>query len=277
MNEQSIKDFIEAAIPIITDYGMRVIGAVVILILGKIVAKLSEKAARAALTKGKVDQSLVGFLGHMVNYAILTFALIAALGKFGVETTSFIAVLGAAGLAVGLALQGSLSNFAAGVLILIFRPFSVNDLIEGGGHLGTVKEIGIFTTTLSSLDNRKIIIPNSVLTGGSIVNLTGNDTRRVDMTAGISYKDDIGKARDVILGICSEHPLVLKEPAPQVEVVAMADSSVNLVVRPWCKTDDYWGVYFDVMRSTKEGLERAGITIPFPQRDVHLFQSVQEN
>jgi len=175
-------------------------------------------------------------------------------------------------LAVGLALQGSLSNFAAGVLILIFRPFKIGDLVETAGVLGVVDEIGLFTTRILSLDNKRILMPNSQVTGGAITNFSAMPTRRVDLTASISYGDDIGKTRDVLLDILTSHPLVLDEPAPQVEMLKMADSSLDFVVRPWVKTEDYWTVYFEVTRSIKERFDAAGISIPFPQRDVHLFQ-----
>lgn len=202
----------------------------------------------------------------------MAFTVIAALSKFGVQTASFVAVLAAAGLAVGLALQGLLANFASGVLLLIFRPFKAGDFIEAGGAQGVVQEISIFTTVLNSLDNRKIIIPNSGVTGGNITNFTANAARRVDLVAGISYTADMAKAKEVIQGMLAEQPKVLKDPAPTVEVVELADSSVNLVVRPWCKTSDYWDVYFSVTQAIKEALDAAGIAIPFPQRDVHLFQ-----
>ena len=272
MDQQTAKDLLEAAIPILTDYGLKVIGALVILVVGKIASTIVANAVRKAMRKAKADEALVGFFGNLAKYSVLIFTLIAALGKFGIETTSFIAVMGAAGLAVGLALQGSLSNFASVVLLLIFRPFKIDDFIDTAGHQGAVKEIGIFTTTLASPDNRKVILPNASVTGGSIVNFSGNDTRRVDMVACIGYGDDIGKAREVLLGICKAHPLVLDEPGTVVEVVEMADSSVNLVVRPWSKTSDYWSVYFDLMRTMKEEFDKEGISIPFPQRDVHMHQ-----
>ncbi len=273
MNEETARNLIDSAIPIITSFGLRVIGALAILILGKIIASIVAKMVRGALKRMKADKALVGFFGHLSYYAVIAFAIIAALSKFGIETTSFVALMGAAGFAIGLALQGSLSNFAAGVLLLIFRPFRVDDFIEAAGHAGTVKEIGIFTTTMSGPDNRKIILPNSALTEGTIVNITGNDTRRVDMTAGIGYSDDIEKSRNVLLDILDKHPAVLSDPAPMVEVVELGDSSVNFVVRPWAKTEDYWDVYFSVMRSIKERFDEEKISIPFPQRDVHLFKT----
>jgi len=269
LNLQSVFD---AVVPFIMTYGLRVVGAVVILILGRIASRVTETILRGVMERAKVDKTVGVFVGNLARYAVLTFSVIAALAQFGVQTTSFIAVLGAAGLAVGLALQGSLSNFAAGVLILLFRPFSLEDFITAAGSSGTVKHIGIFTTTLHSPDNKKIILPNSAVTGGIIVNVNANPTRRVDLTASIAYGDDIGKAKEVLEKILADHPKVLADPAPVVRVMELGESSVNFVVRPWVQTTDYWDVYFELTRSIKEGLEAAGLTIPFPQRDVHLLQ-----
>ncbi len=263
---------LEALLPIVTTYGFRVLGACVILVVGRIASGVTETILRRLLDRAKVDPTVGVFVGNLARYAVLIFAVIAALAQFGIQTTSFIAVLGAAGLAVGLALQGSLSNFAAGVLILLFRPFSLEDFITAAGSSGTVKHIGIFTTTLYSPDNKKIILPNSAVTGGTIVNVNANPTRRVDLTAGIAYGDDIGKAKEVLEGILAGHPKVLAEPAPVVRLMELGESSVNFVVRPWVNTPDYWDVYFDLTRAIKEEFDRAGISIPFPQRDVHLHQ-----
>jgi small conductance mechanosensitive channel len=251
---------------------MQVISAILILIVGKVAASFAAKLVRKGLTKAKADPALVGFLGNMTSIAILAFAVIAALSKFGIQTTSFIAVLGAAGLAIGLALQGSLSNFASGVMMLIFRPIRIGDLVETGGYLGIIADIDIFVTTMNTLDNKKIIIPNSVITGGVINNVNGNGTRRVDMTAGISYGDDMTKARGILEAILASHPKVLKDPAPNVAVSELGDSSVNFIVRPWVQAEDYWTVWFDVTQSTKEEFDKQGISIPFPQRAVHMFQ-----
>ena len=272
MDQTAIQDMLSSVIPFVTTYGLQVVGAVVILFLGKFAAGFCDGLVRKILGKAKTDPVLVGFLANMVRYAILAFTVIAALSKFGIQTTSFIAVLGAAGLAVGLALQGSLSNFAAGVLLLIFRPFSLDDWISAGGATGKVVDIGIFTTTLHTADNQKVIIPNSGVMGGNITNVNANPTRRVDLTAGISYGDDIGKAKAVLEKMLADHPKVLADPAPKVAVVALADSSVNFVVRPWVNTADYWDVYFEVTRAIKEELDKAGISIPFPQQDVHMHQ-----
>ncbi len=272
MDTSAIERAVDALIPVVTTYGLRTLGAIAILLAGKIGARIGGRLVRKALERAKTDPAVVGFAANMSYYAIITFAVVAAMSTFGIQTTSFIAVLGAAGLAVGLALQGSLSNFAAGVLILIFRPFGIGDLVRVSGQLGTVHEIGIFTTTLHSLDNQRIIVPNSEVMGTTIVNVNANDTRRVDLTAGIAYHDDIGKAKTVLDGILENHPKVLADPEPTVQVVELGDSSVNFVVRPWVKTEDYWDVYFDVTRAIKEEFDAAGISIPFPQQDVHLYR-----
>jgi small conductance mechanosensitive channel len=258
---------------LLTTYGLQIIGAILVLIAGRIAAAIAAGVTRKAMIKAKADEALVKFVANLVRIAVIVFAVIAALDLFGIQTTSFVAVLGAAGLAVGLALQGSLANFAAGVLILVFRPFRVGDVVTAAGATGKVAEIGIFTTTMNTFDNQRIIIPNAAVTGGTIVNVNAYDTRRVDLTASIGYGDDIGKAKDVLERIIAGHDKILKDPAPTVQLVELGDSSLNFVVRPWVKTEDYWTVYFDVTRSIKEEFDRAGISIPFPQQDVHLIQS----
>ncbi|GJM43483.1 MAG: mechanosensitive ion channel protein [Gemmatimonadota bacterium] len=273
MDSVKLEEVVTQGVQLLTLYGMRVIGAIIILVAGRILSRFLGRTVDRAMTRGKVDEALKRFAVSIVRAAIMIFAIIAALNKFGVETTSFVAVLGAAGLAVGLALQGSLSNFAAGVLILVFKPFKIGDVVDTAGVKGKIVDVGILTTTMNTPDNQKIIIPNASVMGGTITNVNAYDTRRVDLTAGISYHDDIGKAKDLLAGILADHPAVLKEPAPVVEVVALADSSVNFVVRPWVKTADYWTVYFEVTRAIKEKMDAAGISIPFPQRDVHLHQA----
>ncbi|MBT8338761.1 MAG: mechanosensitive ion channel, partial [Desulfatitalea sp.] len=207
---------------------------------------------------------------------LLAFVVLAALSQLGIQTTSFIAVLGAAGLAVGLALQGSLSNFAAGFLMILFRPFSVGDYIEGGGVTGTVEEIQIFTTTLVTPDNKTVIIPNAKIMGDNIINWTVKGTRRVDLVVGIGYGDDIDKARQVIADVLAKDARVRKDPPPQIAVSEMADSSVNFVVRPWVSASDYWAVSFGVTEQIKKAFDDEGISIPFPQRDVHVYQHASE-
>ena len=272
MDTESAQNAIKIGVDFVTVYGLQVIGAILILIVGRIVAGLIAKGVGKAATKAHIDVALVGFFSKMVYFAVMAFAVVAALEKFGVKTTSFVAVLGAAGLAVGLALQGSLSNFASGVMLLLFRPFRVGDFIDAAGVKGSVKEIGVLTTILHSPDNQKIIIPNGQIFGGTITNVTALDTRRVDMTAGIAYGDDIGKAKQVYMEILRSHPKVLEDPEPVVKVLELGDSSVNLIVRPWVKTEDYWDVYFDVILAIKEESDKNGLSIPFPQQDVHMHQ-----
>lgn len=257
---------------VLSAYGLKVIGAIIVLIIGRVAARWARRATVRALKRGNVDATLIPFIGGVVFTLAMLFVGIAVLGLFGIPTASFVAVLGAAGLAVGLAMQGTLSNFAAGVMLLIFRPFKVGDFVEVAGTRGAVREIGIFATRLDTPDNIRVIVSNSTVYGDKISNYTANDVRRVDLTVGVSYGDDLETARSTILGVVTAHPNVLSEPAPQVEVVAMADSSVNFVVRPWCATEDYWRVYFDVTQRCKEQLEAAGCSIPFPQRDVHLIR-----
>ncbi|PID79931.1 mechanosensitive ion channel protein [bacterium DOLJORAL78_65_58] len=268
MNQETVQRALDSAIPLITTYGMRVIGAVLILIIGRILAGVIGKLVGKALERGKVELSLRHFLVNLTRIAVLVFAVIAALAKFGIETTSFVAILGAAGFAIGFALQGSLSNFAAGVMIIIFKPIKVGDLVKTCGYLGEVEEIGLFVTVMNTLDNQRIIIPNGKLTSDVINNVNGNGLRRVDLTAGISYGDDMNLAKKLCMEILENHPHVLQDPAPQVAVAEMADSSVNLVVRPWCHPDHYWDIHFDVTQSIKEAFDANGITIPFPQREV---------
>jgi small conductance mechanosensitive channel len=249
-----------------------VLAAVIILVIGRMVAGWARKITRKGLERGEVDATLVPFLAKLVYYAVLAVVVIAALNRLGVATTSVVAIFGAAGIAVGLALKDTLANFASGVMLLVFRPFDVGHLVDVGGTVGTVTEIGIFATTLRSPDNIKITVPNSQVYGATISNYNGNDTRRVDLVMGISYDDNIETAVATIRRIVTSHELVLADPEPVIAVSNLGDSSVDLVVRPWCNTPDYWTVRFDLTRSLKEGLEAAGCSIPYPQRDVHMYQ-----
>jgi small conductance mechanosensitive channel len=257
-------------------YGIKILAAVVILVVGRWVAKGLKKLLERALVRSKVDGTLVSFLGHMTYITLLVFIIIAALNQLGIQTTSFIAVLGAAGLAIGLALQGSLANFAAGVLMVIFRPFKVGDYIEGAGVAGIVEEIQIFTTQLKTPDNKKIIVPNAKMTGDNIVNYSANEIRRLDMVLGVSYDDDLDKVKTVLGDISTKEERILQEPAPTIGVLEFADSSVNFAFRPWVRTAEYWGVYFALTETIKKRFDQENITIPFPQRDVHLFGSTKE-
>ena len=254
-------------------YGLKVIAAVAILVIGRFAAIGLRSLVRRLLKKSLVDETLVSFITSVSYVAIMAFVIIAALGQLGIQTASFVAVLGAAGLAVGLALQGSLANFAAGLLMIIFKPFKVGDFIEAGGVSGIVEEIGIFTTELKSPDNKKIIVPNAKATADNIINYSANDQRRIDMVAGISYSDDLEKVRKILEGILSEDDRILQEPAPTIAVLELADSSVNFAVRPWVKTSEYWDVFFATQEKIKKRFDAEGITIPFPQQDVHIHKA----
>jgi small conductance mechanosensitive channel len=262
----------EEASAIIASYGLNVLGAIAVLAIGRIVAGIIRSSIRKGLTGAGLDPALVPFLSSMVYYMLLAFVVVAVLNLFGIQTTSIIAVLGAAGLAVGLALQGTLSNFAAGVMLLIFRPFRIGDYVEAGGSAGDIVEIGVFSTTLNSPDNVRIVVPNSAIYGQTIRNYSANDNRRNDLVIGISYSDNIARAIEVIRGCLDADDRVLKDPAPVIAVGELADSSVRLVIRPWCHRDHYWPLRFDLMRRIKEQLEANGCSIPFPQRDVHMHQ-----
>ena len=229
------------------------------------------------MRRAEMDENLIGFVSGLVRFGVMAFTVIAVLSKLGIQTTSFVAVLGAAGLAIGLALQGSLANFASGVLLLVFRPFRKGDYVEAGGTAGSVQEISVFTTVLHTPDNKKVIVPNAQITGGVITNYSATGTRRVDLVAGISYGDDIPKAKEVLKRIVESHASVLQEPAPVIEVGELADSSVNLLVRPWVNSADYWRVYWDLTETIKMEFDKEGISIPFPQRDVHLYQQSAQN
>jgi small conductance mechanosensitive channel len=257
---------------LITLYGLKVIAAIVILIVGRWISMGIRGVIKKIMRRSKVDETITKFVGNLAYVALLAFVILAALSQLGIQTTSFIAVLGAAGLAIGLALQGSLANFAAGFLMIIFRPFRVGDYIEGGGTAGTVEEIQIFTTTLKTPDNKTVIIPNAKLTSDNIINWTVKGTRRVDLVMGIGYEDDIDKAKQVMNDVLAGDDRVLKDPAPQVAMVELGDSSVNFVVRPWVKAADYWSAYFDITEKIKKAFDANNISIPFPQRDVHIYQ-----
>ena len=259
---------------LLTVYGLRIVAASAILIIGKLVAMGIRNVIRRMMEKSRVDQTLTGFVANLSYVALLAFVVVAALNQLVIQTASFIAVLGAAGLAVGLALQGSLSNFAAGVLMIIFRPFRVGDLVEGAGVTGVVEEIQIFTTQLRTPDNKTIIVPNSKMMSDNIVNYSVKGTRRVDMIFGIGYGDDIDKARSIIADILENDERVMKDPKPEILVSELADSSVNFTSRAWTKSDDYWGVYFETTEKVKKRFDAEGVSIPFPQRDVHVYQHV---
>ena len=253
-------------------YGLSILGAIIILIIGLMISKSFRKITKKLLEKSRLDAAIISFLGNIVYGLFITFVFLMALEQVGVETTSFIAVLGAAGLAVGLALKDSLQNFAAGVMILANKQFTIGHYIEAGGTSGTVNEIKLFHTKLKTPDNRVVYVPNSNIVNGNIINFSSEPTRRCDMEFGIGYGDDIDKAKEIILRLLSEDERVLKEPVPQVVVGTLGDSSVNFNVRPWVKKEDYWGFYFDMTENVKKQFDANGVSIPFPQRDVHIYQ-----
>jgi small conductance mechanosensitive channel len=259
------------AIELLSNWGISVIGAIALLIVGRMVAGWVRGSMTKALTKANTDASLIPFFSSMVYYLVLAVVLMAVLNLFGIETTSLIAVFGAAGLAVGLALQGTLSNFAAGVMLLIFRPIRIGDFVEVAGQAGTVAEISIFSTLLNTGDNVRIMIPNAQVYGDTVKNYSFNDTRRIDLIMGIGYGDNIATAVSIIERVLLADERTLRDPAPTVAVAELADSSVNLVVRPWCKKEDYWALRWELTRKLKEELEAGGCNIPFPQRDIHVL------
>jgi small conductance mechanosensitive channel len=257
---------------LIVSFGLNILWVIVILVIGWWLAALIARLLRRTLGKVDVEPTLIGFLSNMTYYVLLTFVILAVLARLGIQTTSIIAVLGAAGLAVGLALQGALSNFAAGVLILFFRPYRVGDYVEIGGAAGTVEQIQIFNTILATPDRKTVIVPNAQATGGNIVNYTTKGTRRVDMVFGIGYEDDILKAKQLLETVLAEDERIFKDPAPTVAVLELADSSVNFAVRPYVKVEDYWSVLFDTTEKVKLLFDQQGVSIPYPQQDVHLIQ-----
>jgi len=259
----------ETLIPWLTAFGLRILGAAAILIVGRIAAGFLRRLVRRLVDRAGVDRSLAGFLGNLTYILVLVFALVAAVGKFGVETASFVAVLGAAGFSVGFALQGSLSNFASGVMLLIFRPFRVGDFIDAAGVAGTVKEIRLFNIVLATGDNVRVLVPNSKVYGDVIRNYSANDTRRVEVPIGIAYDASIDEACRVTRKVIADDERILADPEPLIAVAELGDSSVNLVIRVWVAAKDYWGVRFDLNKHLKESFDAAGIEIPFPQRVVH--------
>jgi small conductance mechanosensitive channel len=270
--EENVTQVTDTLIELVTGYGLQVVGAIIVLIVGRMVAGMIRNGIRRSLERAKTDPTLIPFFATGVYYMVLAAVIIAVLSLFGVETTSLIAVLGAAGFAVGLALQGTLANFAAGVMLLVFRPIRVGDFVEVAGVAGSVREIGVFTTVMHTGDNVRITIPNGSIFGTTIKNYSANETRRNDIVVGISYDDDIQVAIDTIKRVLSSDNRVLADPEPVVAVAEMGDSSINLFVRPWCAAGDYWPLRFDLMRALKEQLEAAGCSIPYPQRDVHVHQ-----
>jgi small conductance mechanosensitive channel len=260
------------------DYGLNGLGALAILIIGWIVANLVRRSLRRMLAKsGRVDATLQPVIANIVRYLILVFVLVAVLAQFGVQTTSVIAVVGAAGLAIGLALQGTMQNIAAGFMLLFLRPFGIGDYIDAGGISGTVEEIGLFVTTLKTPDGVYISVPNSQLWGTAITNYSRNPTRRIDLAVGIGYGDDIDRAQEVLLELAKGDDRIHAEPAPQVLVKGLGESSVDLGLRCWTSIDDYWPLLFDLTKRAKIDIEGAGLSIPYPQRDLHIISTTDVN
>jgi small conductance mechanosensitive channel len=268
-----MESVVDQLVSFFTTYGLKIIGAIIIVIVGRIAAGAARNIVRRMLAKQ--EPSIISFVGSLVYILVLVFAILAALAKFGIQTASFVAVLGAAGFAIGFAMQGSLANFAAGVLILVLRPYRVGDYIDVAGVAGTVKDIELFTTELATPDNVKIMVPNGKIYGDIIKNFSANDTRRVDLVIGIGYASSIQKAIETVMTLIKSDERILSEPAPQIAVSELADSSVNLVVRPWVRKEDYWALRFDLTQKIKEAFDQKGIEIPFPQRVVHMVSKNQ--
>ncbi|MFW8590518.1 mechanosensitive ion channel family protein [Glaciecola sp. 2405UD65-10] len=261
----------------IIPFAINIAMALVIYVVGKIVVSILVNVFGKLMAKSKYDDMLIDFLKSIVRAILMLFVIIAALDQLGVDTTSLAAILAAAGLAIGLSLQGSLSNFAAGVMLLVFRPFKAGNFIEAGGAMGTVNSVGIFTTLMTTPDNKEIIVPNGAIYGGNITNFSAKDTRRVDMVFGIGYDDDLKKAKAVLEEMIKADPRVLAEPAPQVAVSELGDSSVNFIVRPWAAAGDFWGLKFDFTEAVKLRFDAEGISIPYPQMDVHVHKDESES
>lgn len=263
---EKFQEYLDMVLKLIVEYSPKVLYALILLVVGLFIIGLLTKTTKKVMRKQGVEETLVKFLTNLFNWALKALLFVTVIAKLGVATTSFAAIIGAAGLAIGLALQGSLSNFAGGTLIMIFKPFKIGDLIEAQGEIGEVREIEIFTTKLTGITNREIIIPNGALSNGNIINYTSLGKRRVDLVFGVSYDSDIKQSKEVMLEVLKSHPQVLQDPEPTVNVLELADSSVNFAVRPWCKSADYWDVYFGITENVKIALDKAGIEIPYPHQ-----------
>jgi len=266
---EAVTKYSDLAITYASEYGLKIISAILIFIIGKWVVKKVTKVIKSLMEKANVDRTLIEFAESLVYFSLLMMVIIASLNALGINTSSFLAIFGAAGLAIGLALQGSLANVGAAVLIIVFRPFKVGDFIEAGGAVGTVEDVNLFSTIIAPLDNRTIIVPNSNIVGGNIVNYSKKDERRVDHVFGIGYDDDLKLAKETLMDMMMNDDRVLKDPAPFVAVSELADSSVNFTTRAWVKSADYWDVYFEQIEKVKLVFDEKGISIPYPQMDVH--------
>jgi len=268
--EDKMTYYTDLAMGYATEYGLKILGALLIFFIGKWIARKIVALMRKGMERTRVDPTLISFASNALYVALIIIIIVTAISNIGVETTSFVAVFGAAGLAIGLALKDTLANVGAAVLIIFFRPFKVGDFIEASGVMGNVKSINLFSTTLTTTDNRSIIIPNGALIAGNIINYTGNLTRRIDMTFQIDYKDDLKIAKEVVMNVLQSHEKVLKEPEAVVAVGALERDGVQLIVRPWVAVDDYWDVMFEITESIKLEFDKHKITVPFPQMDLHL-------
>jgi small conductance mechanosensitive channel len=265
-----ITKYIDLITKFAIEYGLRIVGAIIVLFVGLWIVKRLNKSIYRFLIKRKIDESLQPFLQSLLSALLKVLLVITVMSMVGIEMTSFVAILGAAGLAVGLALSGTLQNFAGGVMVLVLRPYKVGDYIEAQGYTGTVKEIQIFSTILVTVDNKRVILPNAGISTSSLINYTAEETRRVDRVFGISYNDDVERAKKIMLETIQSHDKVLNDPPIFIRLVELGDSSVNITTRSWVKTEDYWDVYFDINESVYDALNKAGISIPYPQMDVHL-------
>ena len=267
---ETVSKYTDMAITYASEYGLKIIAAVLIFLIGRWAVKKITGVTKALMYRAKIDATLVEFAESLIYFVLLLMVVLASLNALGINTTSFLAVFGAASLAIGLALQGSLANVGAAVLIIIFRPFKVGDFVEAGGATGTVEDVNLFSTIIAPLDNRTVIVPNAAIIGGNITNYSKKDERRVDHVFGIGYGDDLKLAKETLIEIMKADDRVLEEPEPFVAVSELGDSSVNFVFRAWVKTDDYWDVYFDMLEKVKLTFDEKGISIPFPQMDVHM-------
>ena len=271
MNTEKIAEMILAAQPLVLEFAIRIVIAACIFVVGRWIARILKRIVRKTMTRAQVEPTLTVFTSNILFYAVMAFVVLAALGEIGIETTSLVAALGAAGLAIGLALQGSLTNFAAGIIIIIFQPFRVGDWVEAAGHSGYIMEIELLTTSLKTLDNKTVIIPNGNLTADSLVNYTTLGQLRLDLVIGVDYATDIDRVKQILHEVIASEERVLREPRPTVGLLEMADSSLNFAVRPWVQPQDYLPLSLSLQEDIKKRLDAEGINIPFPQRDVHLF------
>ncbi len=262
----------DKAVELVQSYGLPIVWAIIVFIVGRIVAGIITNVVTKMMNKSNIDETLVKFTRTLIYTTLMIFVILAALGKLGIETTSFAAILAAAGLAIGLSLQGTLGNFAAGFMLILFRPFKVGDFVEAGGVSGVIEEIQIFSTKMRSGDNKEITVPNGQVIGRTITNYSAKETRRVDLVIGVGYDDDLKKVRSVLEDILAKDERVLKDPEPTIGVSELADSSVNFVVRPWVKSGDYWPVLFETLETVKIRFDAEGISIPYPQQDLHIVK-----